>query len=307
MKKNYVLIVLFILGLYQYVIAQEIEFTKETKVLVEKRDLYINGGTRAQFGGKSRTYIKIDLPPNTVQWYYSFSTTKGKSGTKNLNLAIQLASIITNPALISSDSASAIDVPDGEASADIYLLDYNNLKPFQNKTDFKYYQEGMAQNTKQAVVKIDDIKNGTWYLGIKNPSSLNGINLSIEVVAITETKVIKEKTEEQEKAELYGTLGWTKFENGEYEKCIDYCDKSEAEYSLGWVQANKGLANLMIGKETEAMEIYINAITLIKKQSNPNYVFNEIIKDINNALTKKPDLSGADDIKQVIELQMKKL
>ncbi|MDG5490593.1 hypothetical protein [Psychroserpens sp. SPM9] len=303
MNKNKIIIQLLILLLFQVTLAQEVEIVRETKQLVESRDLYINGGARSQFGGKSRTYIKIDLPPNTVQWYYSFSTSAGKSGTKNLNLAIQLGGILADPTGITSSTISAIDVPEGEASADVYLIDRSNLNLFLDKSEYRHFPEGMAENTKQAVVRIDDIKSGTWYLGIKNPSALNGINLSIEVVAITEATTVKEKSANQEKAELLGALGWKKFENGEYDKCIEYSDKSISEFELGWVKANKGLALIMLGRDSDAMDTYIEAITLIKKQPNPDYIFDEVVKDIDNILRKNPNIVGAKDIREIIELQ----
>lgn len=49
------------------------------------------------FGGKSRTSIKIDLPPNTMEWYYSFTTTEVENGTANLNLAMQLSRMLVDP------------------------------------------------------------------------------------------------------------------------------------------------------------------------------------------------------------------
>jgi tetratricopeptide (TPR) repeat protein len=305
MKKHYLILILFT---YQFAFTQEYEIVRETKKIIDSRDIYLNGGTRAQFGGKSRTYIKVDLPQNTVQWYYSFTTTQGQSGTSNLNLAVQLTSMLSDPTGLTSSTLSAIKVPEGVATTDVYLFDQNNMNLFIQKTDlnggtYHHYPEGMAENTKQAVVKIDDIKSGTWYLGLRNPSSVSGINLNFEVVAITEKRIKKEKPENQQKAELYGGLGWTQYENGNYAKCIEYCDKANAEYEFGWVHANKGLAQLMTDKESEAMETYINAITLIKNQPNPNYVFGEMIKDIDNALKIKPDLKGAEEIKQLIKIQ----
>ncbi|WP_152537463.1 tetratricopeptide repeat protein [Aquimarina pacifica] len=302
MKKNYIL-TFTLLVFIQFGFTQNYEIVRETQKLVDSRDIYLNSGTRAQFGGKSRTYIKFDLPKNTVQWYYSFTTTKGQSGTSNLNLAVQLTGMVADPSGITSSSLSGINIPQGVATVDFYLLDRTNLQLFINKNGYKHYPEGMAENTKQAVVKVDDIKSGSWYLGIINPSSLNGINLNVEIVAITETKKLITKSDTQQKAELYGGLGWTNFENGDYEKCIEYCDKANAEYKLGWVFANKGLAQLMTDKESEAMETYIEAITLIKKQPNPTYIFGEMINDIDNAKKIKPGLNGADEIKQLIEMQ----
>jgi len=291
MKKTHIVLLLTII-VFQTIKGQSNTLGKETKKIISKRDLYINGGLRSEFGGKSRVYIKLDLPPNTIEWYYAFSTSLGKSGTKNLDLAIQLTGLLNDPTGITSNIVSEIEIPKGEASADVYLIDTNNLDPFLKKTSFKYFPEGMVENTKQAVVKIDDIKSGTWYLGIKNPSSLNAINFSIEVIAIIENKITENSTEKLQKAEMYGNLGWKIFEKGEYQKCIEYCNKSNTEYQLGWVQANKALATLMLGYESSVMDLYIDAITLIKKQPHSNYVFNEMIKDIDNATLLKEDLSN---------------
>lgn len=307
MKKFY-LLTLMALFSFQPGISQEVEIKRESKQLIKSRSFYLNGGMRSTFGGKSRTYLQVDLPPNTVKWYYSFSTAKGKSGTQNLNLALQLAAMIRDPSGMTSNLLSAIEVPDGVASVDIYLCDRLNIDKFLEKADlsngtYYYTMEGSTENTKHGVVEIDDITSGTVFLGLKNPSSMDGVNISIEVVAIVETGVITDKNDKKQKAELYGSLGWKQFENGNYEKCIEYCDKSNTEFELGWVQANKGLALLMLGKESESMEVYVNAITLIKKQQNPDYVFNEMIKDIDNALKVQPDLAGANEIKQIIEMQ----
>ncbi len=303
MNKFLTLILLFLIN---FGFSQEIK--SESHQIIKPRNIYLNGGMRTAFGGKSRTFLKIDLPPNTVQWYYSFSTSKGKSGIKNLNLALQLSSLFSGSGAISSTAMSSIKVPPGSGSIDIYLCDRKNIDLFQDKIDnkggtFYHIIEGTVENTKQAVVQINDVKTNTWYLGIKNPSSLDGINISIEVVAITEEIITKAKSPEQEKAELYGSIGWAQFEKGDYLKCIEYCDKANAEYKLGWVNANKGLAQLIIGQEAIATETYINAISLIKKQTNPDYIFKEVLKDINNALRVNPELKGALEIKKLIEWQ----
>lgn len=306
-KKHHIFMLLFLITV-NIIFSQSYEVKTETKQLIKSRSVYLNGGLRSAFGGKSRIAIKVDLPPNTIKWYYSFSTKKGKSGTQNMNLAIQVSGMLADPSGISSTLLSSIKVPEGVASADIYLCDRDNINAFTSKKDlnggtYYYNMEGSVENTKQAVVEVDDIKTGTVYLGFKNPSTSDGINISFEVVAITETKVFKEKTDNQHKAELYGGLGWKQFEKGNYEKCIEYSDKANNKFELGWVYANKALALLMLDNEAEAMETYITAITLIKKQPNPDYVFKELIKDIDNALIKKPNLSGAEEIKELIQIQ----
>lgn len=193
MKIKYI-ITFILLVLMQFNCSNGPEIKTETKKLITNRSIYLNGGLNANFGGKSRTVLKIDLPPNTVEWYYSFSTTKGESGTQNLNLAIQLAALMADSSGLTSGILSSIKVPEGVASADIYLLDKSNMAKFIEKKDLNgeqisYAMEGTAESTKQAVVRINDITSGTVYLGLKNPSTLNGITLNIEVVAITESTI----------------------------------------------------------------------------------------------------------------------
>lgn len=306
MKFNYIL-TLIILVIFKASFAQD--YQTEAVQLIEPRGIYLNGGLRASFGGKSRTYIKVDLPPNTVKWYYSFSTERGESGTKNLNLAIQLSSMMAAGSIGSTAiNLSGVEVPSGSASIDVYLCDRANIDAFIDKIDndggtFYYTIEGTTKNTRQAIVEVDDVTSGTIYLGLKNPSMNDGVNISIEVVAIVAKEL--EKSEEQQRAELYAGLGWKQFEQGEYEKCIEFCDKATAEYELGWVLANKGLAQLMLEKESQGMETYVNAITLITQQPYSEYIFVELIKDIDKALLIKPNLSHANDVKELMQMQVK--
>lgn len=284
------------------------DYQTEAVQLIEPRSIYLNGGIRASLGGKSRTYIKVDLPQNTVKWYYSFSTERGESGTQNLNLAIQLTSMMAaGSAGSTAVNLSGIEVPAGSASVDVYLCDRENIDAFINKVDndggtFYYTMEGTTKNTRQAIIEVDDVTSGTVYLGLKNPSASDGVNISIDVVAIVAKEL--EKSEEQQRAELYGGLGWKQFEKGEYVKCIEFCDKASAEYEVGWILANKGLAQLMLDQESDGMETYVSAITLIKKQPFAEYILGELIKDIDKALIIKSNLPHADDLKELMQLQI---
>jgi hypothetical protein len=167
---------------------------KTTKTLVQQRSIYLNGGARATVGGKSRVVIPFDLPQNTVEWYYSFSTNAGTSGTKNLNLAVQLSTLLVDQSGTTASLMNQVKVPSGSSSIDVYLLNSENQTAFEEKLDinggtFYFISEGTVENTEQAVVKVDDVKSGRWYLGLKNPSSLDGVNIFIEVTAIVQSKV----------------------------------------------------------------------------------------------------------------------
>ncbi len=156
------------------------------KTIVQQRAIYLNGGARSAVGGKSRTTIKIDLPANTKSWYYSFSTTPDESGTRTLNLALQLSSLLVDQTGLSKNVISNIQIPPGSGSIDVFILNQVNADLFIDKEAFSYLREGFVENTRQAVVDIDDVTNGTCYVGIKNPSEFNGINIFIEVAAIIE-------------------------------------------------------------------------------------------------------------------------
>ncbi|MBL4663952.1 MAG: hypothetical protein JKY22_10480 [Flavobacteriaceae bacterium] len=137
----------------QFGIAQEFKIKRETHQLIEKREVYLNGGMRSQFGGKSRTYIQVDLPRNTVKWYYSFTTTKGENGSKNLNLALQLSTLLLDSSTILSSVLPEIEVPDGVASIDVYLCDRVNIDKFMDKADlyggvYSFTMEGTVENPK---------------------------------------------------------------------------------------------------------------------------------------------------------------
>jgi len=309
MKKGKFLLafLIFILNL-AFGFSQQFETRRVEKILIKNRSLYLKGGFRSTFSGASRTSIKIDLPPNTVEWYYSFSTSLGKGGTKNLKLALQLGSLLADPSGLTSTTLSGINVPNGEANADIYLCDNSNIKGFIEKYDnygssYSYYPEGTVQSTKQAIVAIDDIRSGTWYLGIKNPSNSTGLNINIEVVAIVEEKTILEKTKNQQKAELYGNLALTHYTNGDYNKCIEFCNKAISEYETGQVLVTKGLALLMNGKESDATEVFIDAITTIENESNSNQTIQWAIKALDHIILFNWNLESARNIKKLFESQ----
>lgn len=189
--KGFGLLLISLLLLIQPSCRSEEEEKVNAIQLIKPRQIALNGGLRAAFGGVSRTYLQIDLPPNTVKWYYSFSTSPGGQGTQCVNLMAQLSSRIIDPVGITA--LSDFRIPEGSNSLAVYLCDRTNIDKFLAKVDlyegrFNYIMEGTVENTKQAIVEIDDITQGTWFLGIKNPSSMDGVNIAIEVIAITEIK-----------------------------------------------------------------------------------------------------------------------
>lgn len=289
--------------------AQVVTTKQEVKTIIQQRNVYLNGGARSSVGGKSRVAIKIDLPPNTVSWYYEFTTQPGEGGTATLNLALQLSSLMADPSGITKAVASQIDVPPGSASADIYLLDQNNVDLFIQKADqnggtYTYNREGTALNTRQGVIEIDDIRTGTRYLGIKNPSTWDGLNVFIEVVAIV--RETEARTESQQQAITFGNLGWKAFERGDYDRCMELSKKALGlDPTLGYVQFNIALTYLMMGMNTEALEEYTRAITLTRQSSIPKETFKGAIGDLKAYMDKFPSQTDANDILDILTDEIK--
>lgn len=267
---------------------------------------YLNGGTKATFGGKSRTWFNIPLPKNTVEWYYSFTTTKNENSSSTIGLLSQLTKLY-DPTGITAIATNAILTPSGAGVCDIYLMDRANSDKFTNKVDnwggtYSYKVNGSRENYKNGTVQIKDILSGNWCLGFKNPSATEGISITFEVVAIVEETKIIEKTEIETKAEMFGELGWKAYEKGEYDKCIELSKKAiELNPNLSWVHNNIGLVNLIKGDYISAIDSYSTAITLFKKSDNPSHWFNEAIKDLKALIAKHGQLEGANDILEMLQ------
>lgn len=285
--------------------------TKQTVVtIIPERSIYLNGGARASVGGKSRTTVKVDLPVGTKSWYYSFSTTPGESGISNLNLAMQLGSIVLDPSGITKAVIEKINVPEGSGSIDVYLLDQNNSDAFVNKVDlnggiYNYFRDGTVFNTKNGVVPISEIMQGTIYLGLKNPSELTGININIEVVAVTEQ--VEQMSDQESEAITFGNLAWKAFERGDFDKCLELSRKAlELDETLGYVHFNIGLSCLMKGQSADALSAYTKAITVTRKTSIPKRTFEGAIQDLNNYMSKFPSQPDAQDILSILVEEAKR-
>ncbi|WP_017733696.1 hypothetical protein [Nafulsella turpanensis] len=173
-------------------VRQEVKYTPVT--IVEKQKNYINSGTNATFlEGKSRVIIPVNLPPNTVQWYYKIAASRDEaeinSTAEKMNLVSELSSLIDQTGTLSF-GVELLSRPPASNHCDIYLLDYQNQRLFTNKQTYSYGLEGTRENINSGNVQITCCNNGQFYLGLKNPDSMYGIHTVIEVVAITAEEVL---------------------------------------------------------------------------------------------------------------------
>ena len=169
--------------------------------VVESASQFINSGSNAAFkGGTSRIVVPVNLPPNTVEWFYRFSASRSKEEIENTRKGVSLFTELTKLLLDAtgvgmvvtkavSIGIEQLTMPPGSDYCDIYLLTYDNISNFEAKNDdlVKYILEGSRQNLMSGNVKVTCCNQGQFYLGVKNPSPVDGIHVSIEVIAITAT------------------------------------------------------------------------------------------------------------------------
>lgn len=157
--------------------------------IIPVTEYYINSGSNATFGGgKSRITFPVTLPANTQEWYYEFSASRDKNAVEqaksSFNLLGQLTTLIDQTGALSF-GIDMLSKPPGGDVCDVYLMDYNNSKSFEAKTAYYHNPMGSRENIKSGIVKMAGNAGQTWYIGIKNPDSMHGIHVAIEVVAVT--------------------------------------------------------------------------------------------------------------------------
>lgn len=192
--------------------AQSTTKTRKVVPVLTQQDFYLNGGTLGAFGGKSRTTFAVALPQNTVEWYYVLTTAEGKSAGSSLNLVPQLTKLLAPTGLgMAGILASSILTPTGSNSCDVYLLDKKGSEAFESKADkygsgFSRYTDYTRENFRNGTVQIKDLLQGTFYLGVRNPSLKTGINIKLEVAAIVEETIIDNSVWTVPTKERFSTL-----------------------------------------------------------------------------------------------------
>jgi len=193
--RNFILILLssiFVLNLN----AQNDKSCLKLKTLIKQKDIYLNCGVKSTQQGLKKSLIKIKLPENTKTWYYSFSTSTESNQGKKLNLKKQLSSLLADSSGLTKADNTKIIVPAGADSIDIFILDKQNSELFLKSSgndEGKYYffRDGTVFNKSEAFMDIERFAKGTFYMGLKNASSWNGVYIHIEVVILYEKKAKK--------------------------------------------------------------------------------------------------------------------
>jgi len=311
-SKNAIAVTILLFFVTNYSLAQNYTYKRKVVQLYSAQHFYLNGGANADMlGGKSRVDIRVDLPENTIEWYYVFTTSESKDGKANIGLITQLSKLL-DPTGLTGIAAEAIIAPPGEAVCDVFLLNAQNKNLFLQKADlnngtFYYNGKGSRQNFRNGTVQVQDLRTGTHFIGIRNPSTFSGVNVTIEVAAIVLSDIENAASNGEEAISL-GSLGWKAFERGDYERCLLLSQKAlEMDKTLAFVQFNIALVYLMKDQNLEAITAYTKAISLTKKNILQKELFEAALADINTYMNKIPSKTDAEDIKGLLQEQLKLL
>ena len=105
--------------------------------LTPPQSFYLDSRLVSQINGRSRLTLPVQLPTGTIRWYYSFASLESKNEPMEwVSLAAQLTKLVDKTG-ISAAFISRVVNPTGTASCDIYILDTEGVKFFEEKEDKK--------------------------------------------------------------------------------------------------------------------------------------------------------------------------
>jgi hypothetical protein len=170
---------------------------------------YLNseGGKILSLGIKQSTLVfDIDLPENTIRWFYIFTASRSAEDIEKAQGNIKLFAQLTRVIDQTGTTAKALPYllpPPGSDYCNAYVLasksDADKFNKEFNLKAFYYNSKSSRENFKSGSVDVDEPQyiRGRQYLGIHNQSTAYGLNVAIEVVAIV-------------KEDLKDSQGWTK-------------------------------------------------------------------------------------------------
>ncbi len=178
--------------LYAYPVTQFRKHTEDRIKKVQQEQFYLNSRSNTYIkGGKNRVIFPVNLPENTVAWYYVFTASRNDEDVQNTIQSFNLASTLakfTEKGKTLSQSITNLSPPPGAHICDLYLLNEKNAEAFRKKEDFIPFSFGSRENFKSGLVRITRMGRGPMYLGINNPNNLYGIHVGIEIVAIVQAE-----------------------------------------------------------------------------------------------------------------------
>ena len=162
--------------------------------IISQQSFYLTSGAHAMGSNGSIQVLKINLPANTVEWYYTVTTKSGRSQFSNNDLTGQLVKLV-DPDCGLAHSAS-VRVPGGNGVCDVYLMtNPHEVKKYVNKRPaVSFLMNDSREHCVSGIVPVTDFLDGSCFLVIRNPNSSHGVNVNIEVTAIVLSTTVGSST-----------------------------------------------------------------------------------------------------------------
>lgn len=286
---------------------------KERKVVqvMSPQTFYLNGRARGTLGGKSTATFNIMLPKNTVEWFYSFTTSKAERPKVNIGLLSQLTRFY-DPTGLSALATNTVLTPSGAGVCDVYVMDRTNCAKFMNRLDqlrgaFNFEPNESRENYKDGTVHIKEVPSEEFCLAFRNPSATEGTSITFEVAAIVEEEKVVEKSQKEMQGETFAKLARSSYEKADYDLSLQLNKKAiELDPNLEKAYKDIGLIYLIKNDYIAAISHYSTAMNLFKKSDNAVYWFNTAITDLTELLDKHGKLEGAEDILEMLRKEVPK-
>jgi hypothetical protein len=161
------------------------------QTIISNQNFELNGYLKA--GGRTRSFIKVNLPQNTVHWFYQVTVVNIEQKNPVLDLSNQIAEKSKNPEFQAYNlAANVLLAPDGTAICDIFLTDKDGKDKFMERASFNtdYVYKSVNHNSSSSrlnfshgTVKVKE-RYSSNYIVFRNNSPLQGIRINIEIVAL---------------------------------------------------------------------------------------------------------------------------
>ena len=164
--------------------------------VVTSHSFYLKGGSRAIIGNSSRQVVPIELPANTVEWYYTITTTNTRKQSLHSDLTEQLDKLLIPETGITSDALSTIAIPGGYGLCDVYVMTNPNevIKYVNKRPAASFLMNDSRQKYTSGIIQVKDFLYGSCFLVLRNPSASQGLNVTVEVTAIVQSTAVSSST-----------------------------------------------------------------------------------------------------------------
>ena len=152
--------------------------------IVSQQSFYLKGRSGTMGSSGSRQVLQINLPANTVEWYYTVTTRSGRGQFSNSDLTGQLVKLVDPDRGIAYKPS--VYVPGGTGVCDVYLMtNPHEVKKYVNRRPaVSFLMNDSREHYVSGAVMVKDFLDGSCFLIFRNPGSSRGVHVNVEVTAI---------------------------------------------------------------------------------------------------------------------------